>query len=68
MKFYVPLVTLLVGVAAQSPVPGDLNNRISPQIDKLANDVKAFPASGLDGASVSSPRIPSVSLSNGLSS
>ncbi|KAJ6111439.1 hypothetical protein N7523_007500 [Penicillium sp. IBT 18751x] len=50
MKFYFPFVTLLVSVAAQSTIVDDLNERVSPQVTKLANDVQGFPASGLDGA------------------
>ncbi len=57
MRFYLPFVTLLVGAAAQSIIENDLNQRISPQITKLANDVEGFPDSGLDGALVGLPQL-----------
>ncbi|KAB8224010.1 hydrophobic surface binding protein A-domain-containing protein [Aspergillus novoparasiticus] len=50
MKFLYSLVTLLGGVAAQSIILDDLNQKISPQVTKLADDVQGFPGSGLDGA------------------
>ncbi len=65
MKFLYPLVTLLGVVAAQDVILNDLNQRVSPQITKLANDVQDFPESGLDGALVGSSR-PSVKLSKTL--
>jgi hypothetical protein len=54
MKFPLAFVTLLVDVTAQSSIIDDLNQRISPQVTKLANDVEEFPDSGLGGAIVSS--------------
>lgn len=53
-------------MAAQGIFLDDLNQKISPQVTKLANDVQGFPESGLDGALVGSSR-PSVKLSNSLS-
>ncbi|KAB8272674.1 hypothetical protein BDV30DRAFT_239375 [Aspergillus minisclerotigenes] len=50
MKFLYSFITLLGSVAAQGIFLDDLNQKISPQVTKLANDVQGFPESGLDGA------------------
>ncbi|KAE8329429.1 hypothetical protein BDV39DRAFT_171852 [Aspergillus sergii] len=50
MKFLYSFITLLGGVAAQGIFLDDLNQKISPQVTKLAEDVQGFPESGLDGA------------------
>lgn len=52
LKFELPLFALLVGVAAQSIIIDDINQRISPQVTKLTNDVAGFPESGIGGALV----------------
>jgi hypothetical protein len=64
MKFQLPFFALLVGVAAQNLVVDDIEQRVSPQVNKLANDVAGFPESGLEGALIGSLGVLFCQISN----